>query len=285
MISSRPMWRVWNCGRSKNDVTDWSAELADMQISLTEEEKKSKFAKYFYRDSVDPSTENLIACERGNYLPQEEAFMPEDYPKHMNAKHIGEIRSGYCLLENGIGYSVARVPMDGVTDEVMQAFLDDFRPEGDLFYKDWCPNMHVRHFSDMAIENFGTGLEGLTFLAGMTPERFGIYPDMEDFDTELIGIDGGASIMEPLHSPGTNTQYVLEACYYRETPTGRETFIHFWQGMGWKDGKFVRMIPEGESVNIRDVRTLFEHSVWENTQLAELIRCFWKDWKAGYFQK
>lgn len=281
MTQTKPIWRVLSCGRSCKEVADWEEELKGVRVAMTAEEKKSRYAKYFYRDIVEPAPDLLLACERGRALPDSECFLPEQFAEYMGASKIDRLKSGYCVMENGIGYSAARIVQKGITDEVMQVFLDHFRPEYDLFYKLWYPNVHTRHYSDMAIENVGRGLEAIFFTNYMDAERLGVTE--EGMDPQCIGIDGGVCRVEPLHQMGGNSLHVIETCFYREIPEGRETIIHFWHGLTWKDGQFVRMIPEGDRVNIMEVRALYEHSAWEYTQQTELILAFYQDWKNGCF--
>ncbi len=284
MQTDRPFWHVQNCGKSYRDVKDWEEEFKSCSIILTEEEKKSKFAKYFYRDLTEPTPELLLAAERENELPEEETFMPDEFAVRMNAENIKNLKSGYRVLNNGIGFTSMRVLQPGLTDEVMDAFLKYYKPEGDLFYKNWYPNVHARHYSDMAIENVGRGMERVFFVDSMTAEKLGVFEDTPGQDPACIAIDGGVVISEPMHQFGKNRKYLVETCYYRDIPGGRETIINFWIGLTWKDGKFISMLPEGEKVDQLEVRALFEHCAWEFAQQQQMILLFWEDWQKGYFK-
>ena len=269
-----------NCGRGESDI-DWETEIPTLSVELTEEEKKSRFAKYYYRGLTQPSAENLRQCEPGNPLPLSEAFMPEDYCRRMTPDKLDQMRSGYCVMENGIGFSLARVQMPGITEEVMEVFAREYHPEGDIFYKSWFPGAHMRHFEMMAVEDVGVGMETVKFMDFIPPARLGVGEGHPLMDARLISLKGLNGISWPLHTPYQNTRYVLETLFYRDIPGGREAFVHFWHGLSWdlENQKSIRRIPEGEAVNLSDVRAQANHAVWELTQSVSLISAVYRDFR------
>ncbi len=74
---------VQDCGRTEQDISDWKEEIKTLSVELSEEEKNSEFAKYYYRGITLPTDENLKQCEMWNPLPRSEAFMPDEYVSRM----------------------------------------------------------------------------------------------------------------------------------------------------------------------------------------------------------
>lgn len=285
-MNHRPVWEVKSCGRGSWEVSDWQNELKGMSTALTDEEKKSKYAKYYYLGPAKPSDENLLAASRIQYLEEEETYMPEKFAEIMNSSAIEKIRTGYRVMDNGVGFAVVRVKGSGVTDEKMQFFLDHFNPEGpDLFYKIWFPGTHMRHYFDTAVEDVGCGMELVKFLEVLDGEKLNIPDSMPGKDEKCIAISGGNGASYPLHQDGAEPHYAIAVRYTRETEDGRETIMTFWQGLQWKDGKSVRMIPEDARVPWNAPRAQVQHSIWELTTEMRNVLLFWDDWHNGYFKE
>ena len=155
MFQNRPVWIVRDCGVLLEEIKDWDAEIASLTTELSEEEKKSPYSKYYLRQLKMPSRESLKAVELDNPLPGESMFMPDQLASRLAV----DFRVGYGVMENGIGFSLSRIRMEGVTDEKIQYFIKNFRPEGDLYYKSWYPGTHLRHYVNGCVEDVGLGIE------------------------------------------------------------------------------------------------------------------------------
>ena len=278
MFQNGIAWYIRENGTLVYDIKDWDAEIATLTTELTEEEKQSKYVKYYNRQIKKPTVENLIAAEYDNPLPKEKLFMPNEFVKRMDTD-IDNIHSGYGVLDNGIGYSVARVRLDGLTDERRLFFTENFIPEKDLFYKCWYPGMHMRHYTAGCVEDVGMGFELIYFLEELGPEVWAGSPDYEYKDPLLLSVVGGSGVSWPLYNRSNKPRYCLQGNWFRYLPdrSGIEAFISFWHGMSYKDGKFVRMIPDDEVVSIDRVRSQMNHSIWEYTQVETLVNTFWDD--------
>lgn len=284
MRGIRPVWPVIDCGRSGRDVTDWEKEISSMQLALTEEESRSKYAKYYRRGAITPPLNNLKAAARGEMLELSETYRPEEFAKIINSPAREKIRTGYRVLPDGIGFAVVRVKAPGLTDEKMQFFIDHYRPEGDLFYKNWYPGIHMRHYSDMAIEDVGCGMEVIQFVKFISGEDLHIYDDMPSKDPDFIAISGGNGISSSLYHMGNAPRYAMSVRYTREISGGRETIMTFWQGLHWENGKSVRKIPENEAISEAELRGQCQHSIWEVETETKNVLEFWDDWHNGYFE-
>lgn len=274
----RPNWNIRTSGIPFDSIKSWEEEIRPLSTELTEKEKQSPFTKYYYRQIAMPTPENIKAAELENPLPARYAFHPEEYISIMDSPAIEEVRSGYHVFDDGIGFSIARVPQKGLTDEKVAFFTENFIPEDDLFYKCWYPGMHIKHYERGCIEDVGCGMELIYFLAGYSlSDLAGV--DHYEPKTDFISFHGGSGVSWPLHDLFNHARYALQANFWRDLPDGdgRETFVTFWYGMKWENGRPTRVIPEGESVRIDQVRAQFNHSVWEYTQIGELINLFWEN--------
>lgn len=273
----RPAWPILHCGRFSHEVEDWEEEIKTMSTELTEEEAKSEYAKYFYMGQAAPTAENLLAAERGQELDEAETFLPEDFVKIMTSDRVDTLRTGYRVMNNGIGFAVARIRGEGVTDEMVRYFAEHYRPEGDLFYKTWCPGVHMRHYVDMAVEDVGCGMEAIRFVDFFGPEQLGFVEDAERTYPKCITVSGGNGEAYPLHKMYQDPRPAFSIRYTREIDGGRESLMFYWHGLHWKNGKSVRVIPEGVFVEEADVRTQIWHCIHEQETEFRTIREFWKD--------
>lgn len=282
---NRPIWEVRTCQKGSWDVTDWTSEIKEMSVALTEEEKQSKYAKYYDMGPAEPTEENRLAAIRNRCLAESEVYMPEEFAAVMNSSRIHQIRTGYRVMDNGVGFAVVRVKGEGVTDEKMQFFIDHFKPESpDLYYKIWFPGTHMRHYFDIAVEDVGCGMELVQFLEILDGPKLNIPDDMPEKDEKCIAISGGNGVSYPLYGYKEHPHYAVAVRYTREIDGGRETIMTFWQGLQWKDGKSVRMIPEGARIPENSVRGQVQHSIWELTTEMRNVLAFWDDWHRGYFE-
>ena len=168
-----------DCGKFYKDEPDKSVILS-LTEKLLPEEENDEFAKYFRLGACAPSAETLATLEPGCELPEEAAFMPEEYAEKMLGKTSEELPNGICVMENGVGFVALRTFQEGVTDENMQFFNDNFAPAPeDLFYKVWCPGEHIRLYPDMAIENMGWGWVEVRITDFFGKKEFGLPEDLE----------------------------------------------------------------------------------------------------------
>lgn len=272
-----PIPFVKHCRRSFSEITD-REELYSLSCELTENEKASPYAKYFSLGPAYPCPENIRATEYDTPVDSARAFMIEDYPKRMNVEGCSELKTGYCVLPNGVGFGTATTFMPGCSAEVMTNFIDHFNPPEDLFYKAWLPGAHIRHYEDMAVEDVGFGMVQLRFIEGLTAEKIGM-PKNPQGDRYNIGITGANILCVPLHQPDAEPLHISELCYYRLMPEGYEMRVTFWVGMHFKDGKSVLYLPDGKAVNPMIPAALARHSAWETATYMRNVMAFWEDCK------
>ena len=272
-----PIPFVKHCRRSFADITDRN-ELYTLKCELTEEEKASPYAKYFAMGQVSPCEENIRATEYDSPVDPSRGFMIEDYPKIMDVPGCNDLKTGYCILPNGVGFATATTFMPGCTAEIMTNYIDNFNPPHDLYYKAWFPGGHIRHYEDMAVEDVGFGMVQLRFIEGLTAEKIGM-PQPPLGDTYNIGITGANILCVPLHQPDAEPIHLSELCYYRLTPEGYEQRVTFWIGMHFKGGKSQLHLPGGKPVNPFIPAALARHSACETATFMRNVMAFWEDCK------
>lgn len=251
------------------------AEVYELTSDLTEEEKKSPYAKYYYMGQVMPPVEDLIAVEYDNPMDPAKAFLIEDYAAHMDVPGCCEVKNGYCVLPNGIGFATATITGKGINAEIMSHFIEKFNPPKDMYYKVWCPGAHLRHYANCAIEDVGTGFSLIQFTEGMTPEKVGLK--VGSGDKYCIGLTGANTFCHPLHQPDAEPMYVTELCYYRLLEDAFEERVTFWVGAEFKDGKTIPRLHHGKPANLMFAQALARHSLWETATLFRNVLAFWED--------
>lgn len=280
-------FKIKDSGISMSTITDWKAEIENLTTELTEEENRSKFAKYYYRGLKMPAKESVIAAEQGSFMPEEFRFMPDEYLKCIDSPRGNEIPTGGCILDNGIGFSVSRIEMPDITDEMFVEYNKYYQPENDIFYKSWCPGFHIRHYIEGCAEDVGLGMELIKFMCFGGADEFAGEPyQLKDKDT--ISFHALSGISWPLHNLfNNNERYALEAMAHRRHPNGkgRISYVAFWHGLKLQDGKVVRAIPEDKVISMETVRAQMYHACLEFSQVPSLVKAVCEDIKRGYFDE
>jgi hypothetical protein len=274
---------VKHCGRSSTEIKDREKELYSLTLELTEEEAKSPYARYYHMGRTAVSLEFSKHFEYDAMMDPTKAIMPDEF-KRVNRPGYMEVENGFCILPNGIGYAAILVKQDGLTDEMMQHFITHFNPEGDLFYKIWCPTNHYRHYTDLAIEDYGWGPCALDFKKIFGPENTGLGDAWKANDPDCIFIIGANVATTSLHHPNGEPIYGTEIQYHRYTPTGREIRIRFWLGLNIENGKPLIHLPNNKPIDPFALRSLGEHAAWEFGTYTRNIKQFWEDCQTGKFQ-
>lgn len=271
----KPIIYVKDCRLDIPDSEHYK-DVYGLTTDLTDLEKTSKYARYYYLGQAMPDAESLKAVEIGRSIDPAEAFLVEDYARKMDVAGGAALKTGYCVMSSGIGFATTTVRGKGITAEVMSYFLDNFNPPEDLYYKAWCPGAHIRHYDGAAIEDLGYGMSMLRFTEGLTAEKIGL-PTPAEHDQYCIGLTGANFRCTPLHDPEGEPLYVAELCYYRQLEDSYEERVTFWPGAQFIDGKTVPYLTNGQPVNPMIPMLLARHSLWETTTLFRNIITFWND--------
>ena len=123
---------------------------------LSEEQKKSPYAGFYY-DPIEDPPEEILNCLTGQPMNPEfsldfddlvKVFLPDSLPAD----------NGWCLRKDGTGYSVVRTFMPGITEQMEKWWYGWFPDPGYdyLNYKIWMPGWHESHGVPL-IEDVGFG--------------------------------------------------------------------------------------------------------------------------------
>ncbi|MGI6333171.1 MAG: DAPG hydrolase family protein [Saccharofermentanales bacterium] len=269
----RAMVSPRNCGLRHGEIPQ--EELLALTPQLTEVEKASCFAKYYYQPMAPLQPEHYIAIDGGPMDPAD-GFLPDQVGRQMlNTGHC-QVENGYCALPNGVGYSAIKVDQIGRTEAQINKYNRDFAPEENLFYKIWCPGDHILHFTDGMIEDLGWGVLNMKQVSGCLPRTLGINPDeVLQKDPQCIHIVATSILVKLLTEPEAEPEYLSMMLYTRETPEGREMRARFWIGLLFTPEGFTVKIPKGPVTVTEMSKKIMIHCMREYTNENRLIDAFW----------
>ena len=266
----------YTCGLNRADMT--LTEMRSLVAELTEKEKQSPYAEFYYDRMREKTPEQQAAYEKP--LEQAQMYMPCDCGKIM-IEHQSDYPSlGYGVLDNGVGYAAIRIDQTDVNDDMIREYREKYCHDvnnRDLFYKVWYPGKHIRHFEDGIIEDFGYGMMVLEMNreiytlahAGITKE----YIEEKDPHALNFLLVGGGGYM--LWAPEI-TQQSLMVQYTRETESGRVLYVHFWLGLTPNADGTVTPKPIGDKEEVLiKMRHQYNHCVTEYNHELKHMKEFW----------
>lgn len=259
-------------------------EITHLTTDLTPEEKASPYADLYYQPG--PLSEEQKRIIDGPPMDVKKAFRPEDYGSYMNIAGDCEVENGYCVLEDGVTYSAAKIVQPGRTNEKMDAYNKEFCLEGALAYKIWCPLYHYYSYEDGCIEDFGYGLLNMKNISDSSGyarcidmSLFGIRMDeVEKRDSQCVWISGNYWKNYPVLSDRVSEESidVIIINYLRQVPEGRELRIRLYAGIGIENGRLVRKkLPEILAPEEYG-RLHMKHLMLEYQNEARLVNQFWE---------
>ncbi len=254
-------------------------QLRQMTPELTEQEKQALSAKHFYEPmaSLTPEHEAAIAAPP---LSPDECFLPGDIGAILLDKRSTAAENGYGVLPNGVGYAAIKIEQEGITDEMIKKYREEFAHDGPrtLFYKIWFPGMHLLHYENGVAENFGWGMLNLEMeMENFTFRHLGICKEdipVRDPDCIcLLGIYGrGWQIAYPEKPP----VYTCMVQHTRQTSAGRELRVRYWSGIAFgPDGSLEFHVNPDHGQTCEQMRLMMEHCMREYSNELKLIKEFW----------
>lgn len=198
--------------------------LFTLSAALTPAEEGSPYAWYYRRGPVegDPSVMAALAPDRP--MDPTLAVRPEEIGQKLLAPEMDVHQSGYCVLDDGIGYAALWTDCGEISPAIETYWRENWRPEGDLFYKCWCPGAHIRHFADAAFEDLGRGPEMIELVFPPSLLVLGFPTDYQRRDPDFLGLTGG-----------NGTIYALDDAHYeRGLDVGIFRFLRRHKA-GWLD--------------------------------------------------
>ena len=257
-------------------------ELRTLTTELTENEKASEFAKYYYEPMGELQPEHHEALASAPLDPKD-CYMPCDAAAKLNTGGPADIPNGYGVTENGVGFAAITVHQDGITDEMIAYYRDNFAQVDDLFYKVWFPGAHLRHYLNGAVENFGWAMLNMqmTFTADLADLGYGSPEEILKNDPKCIGTLVASALATPIDAPETGEEIMAMHQYVRDTENGREFRVIYWVGLAFDDeGKQMIRIKDDKVSVLEKAKMMMEHCMYEYCNEKRLIKAFWEAKKA-----
>ncbi len=257
-----------------------------MAVPVTEQEKKSPLYKYFEMDMVAPDPARYEEMETKPLSPQDALKAPDLNLLFDEGYLPGEF--GYAQLEDGTVTLANLVPMPGVTPEMFDWWFAWHGLEP-LRYKIWNKDEHYscktrnpekaldaslsmkeRYWDtthDVVEAMYKEGNIQNIVINFRPPAAIGFSPE------KLKNFKGTIVCSGNEHTAGIMCHFV------RPTSDGSELRTRFWFGYGIRDGKPVKMLPDGVKIPVESVRELLRHNIKEFTNLAALLPKVYPEFK------
>jgi phloretin hydrolase len=237
---------------------------------LTEEEKKSPYAQFYYEPILPPAPEIITAIQPGNEIDSAIAVAPQDIRKLLVPGFL-KVDNGYCVLPDGTGFSVIHTRGPDVTLEMEQWWGTWFK-SGDynyLNYKIWMPSLHFTHANPIW-EDLGWGTSKLYRVKSITPDVLDLPTSPKELNPDFLTLAGSAFTIIP-DAPGEAPYYATLIHYTALGDDGLDVLTIVWSGIHILDGKTVRMIGKDERVDLEYVRLFACHNAWELARKMQLL--------------
>jgi len=237
---------------------------------LTEEEKQSPYAQFYYEPILPPPPEILEAIQPGKPMDPSLALAPQDIGKLFIPGSL-KTDNGYCLLPDGTGFSIIHTQSPESTPE-MEKWWWPWMTSSDydyLNYKIWMPSLHFSHAIPI-YEDLGWGPLKLHPVKLAKAEDLDLPGLPRDLNPDYFTLVGAAIRAES--DTGDEQPYNGTLVHYMTFgEKGLDVITCVWSGVHILDGKPVRMIEEDEKVNPEHVRLFATHNAWEFTRKHQLL--------------
>ena len=259
------------------------------ELTLTPEEQKKPYSKYFYKKYA-VETASLQELEKGQMDPSEALSIFEI--NQLLKPGYQKVELGYCQMPDGSGYVAHYIKMPEVTPEMVEWWFAWHGLE-DMRYMLWSPTEHggicVDNAARKKILNAATPMcERYMGITHHAIEKIGdkylniqlsfLHPEEAGFNMDLY-IKGGisalvcANICElPVNAAANaRTDYLFMLHTIRKMANGVEFRSRYWQGWNIIDGKPVKMLPDGEKAPLDKIRGCAFHNVFEYSRLRGFL--------------
>jgi len=255
-------------------------QLQNMTTQLTDAEKSAPSAKHFAEAMAPLTTEYLAALEAPPLNPKE-CYMPNEAGAILLSSDSKIAENGYGVLTNGVGYAAILVKQDGITDGMIRKYRDEFAHDGPqtLFYKLWFPGMHLLHYENGVAENFGWGMMNMEMqMENFTFRHLGISrEEIPSRDPDCISLLGFYGRGWQIANPEVPPIYTIMVQHTRQTKTGRELRVRFWNGAVFKsDGTLEYHVNPDRAQTEKQMKYMMEHCMREYSNELKLMREFWE---------
>ena len=243
---------------------------------LTAEEQADPFAGFYYEPIGDPDPDILDALRPDNPMPPQWSIGFEDIEQLFRPEGLDH-PCGFCLRPDGTGYMSMRVDMGSVTPEMRAFFYTRFLDAKPLYYRIWLPGFHIDHRKPFT-ESFGWGQGRVCFRREIIPmnsppdyRALGLSAPMEELDPHFLSVACSSAEFVPLDPADGGFYNVMLGVYKKNDRGGVVGNCVSWFGVDIVDGKPVRMLPEGETMDLEKVRLYTCHQAYEMTRLRDIL--------------
>ena len=277
-FGGREMTHPYTSGEFMNAYT--LEQLREMSAEITEEEKKDPFYKYYSETMAEIEPEHKKAIAAGA-LPEALCYMPDQAGKILLCGSDTYPENGYGVLPCGVGFASVLIHQTGITDDMIRKYREEFAHTQNrlLFYKLWYPHMHLIHFEDGIVENWGWGM----CRQDMNMEDFcfshlGITRDeILQKDPDCIGFLGIGGRCVELQKPTRKDWPMWMIQHTRLTPEGRELRIRYWNGLDLhRDGSVTLEPNPDRQQTLNEMKLMMSHCMHEYCNELKLMKMFWE---------
>ncbi len=281
-FTNRELTRPYTSGKMMADLT--LEEISKLPADLTDAERTSPFAKYYDEPLAELQPQMKEAVEKGP-LSEEEMYMPSEAGPILLGGSKNYPLNGYGVLANGVGYSTSLMHYDNITDEMIAWYRDHFAVTEDpavrtLFYKTWYPGKHLIHFEDGIVEDFGWGycLQEMNWDIFNMQSHFGVKKeDIPRLDPDCIAVTGLGGKCTLVSDPSDNS-YTCMIQYTKQTKTGRDLCVHYWNGVRlYPDGRIEVAPNVGREEMQERMKNMMLHAMQEDCNEKKHIEEFWNE--------
>lgn len=163
---------------------------------LTDEEKKSPYAPFYYEPILSPAPEILTAIQPGKPIDPSLALAPQDIGKLFVPGSL-KVDNGYCLLPDGTGFSIIHTSSSDTTLE-MEQWWWPWIMSGDydyLNYKIWMPSLHSTHGTPIC-EDLGWGPVKIYGVKRVKPADLDLPASPKELNPDFLTLVGSAARTE-----------------------------------------------------------------------------------------
>lgn len=259
-------------------------------VGITEQEKSLSYAKYYFQE-LAPIPEDKLKIGSMDVCVGATGLPIERKDEFLKGTDKG-IQCGFCVMDDGIGYVANSTFMPSVTVEMCDWWFGWHSVGSDLRYKIWDHDDHyharadkpeyvrdpkipyhqktwgVQHFIK---EDIGAGAEEI-FLNFKNPKDFG-------YDISLIGTEKCQSLVCAI-GEGSTRAFMTHKFY--EVQGGTMFESRFWMGVGYIEGRLVKILPEEIKVPTIATKMLFLHNIKEFTNLAAILPSLFSEEKENW---
>lgn len=277
-FAGHEMTHPYTSGKYMKDYT--LDQLREMSPEITPEEMADEFYKYYSEEMADIEPQHKAAIEHGPLSP-ELCYMPKEAGNLLLCGSDVFPENGYGVLPNGVGFASILIHQTGITEDMIRYYRENFAHTKNrlLFYKLWYPHMHLIHFEDGIVENWGWGM----CRQDMNMEDFcfshlGISrDDILEKDPDCIGLLGAGGRCVELARPDRKDWPMWMIQHTRLMPWGRELRVRYWNGLDFKkDGSFVLEANSDREQTLKEMKMMMTHCMYEYCNEQKLMKTFWE---------